>query len=200
MELLPAVSLSISPAHLLIHVVVEFGNGRRMPCRGSYHNFNKYIHVLHSQHGYPYSGNQTPNPDSVKVMGPLWIVKCPNFCVLSLTWKTENFIGSRRDEKVLSFENEWWVVCDRISLTERLFNKNEPTWFHVSACSYRLFSESRLPDPPTCRWVDAADWLFVHWVCFRSLTVKWWRLEDWDVTRASRATTSPWNAPQLKGT
>ena len=39
---------------------------------------------------------------------------------------------------------------------ERL-NKNEPTWFHLSilscsSCSYRSFSETRLPDRPSSRW------------------------------------------------
>ena len=31
--------------------------------------------------------------------------------------------------------HQWWVVCDRISCKERLFNKNEPTWFHLSVLS-----------------------------------------------------------------
>ena len=54
------------------------------------------------------------------------------------------------------------TICNANSSNERLFNKNEPTWFPVSVLShssrlYPSFSETGLPDPPTSCWVIDAD-------------------------------------------
>ena len=54
------------------------------------------------------------------------------------------------------------LVCDQISSMERLFNKNEPTWFHVSVLSRSSLSFV-LPDSTPTRWltvhcVKLAEW------------------------------------------